>query len=219
MVDEKKLKKVHFFQELEESDLAQVTSVTQERKVTKGNYIIFADDFASSVLFLTEGTAKVTLISEDGKEVMIYSLSEGDLFGEIAIITGEQRTANVVATSDCTILMISENDFKDQLAKNNGLAMALIKELAQRLYKANSKIESLAFFDVYGRVYRTLSELGEPMAKGDEEVLVIKNRPTHQELAHMVGTSREVVTRTLRDLELDGCIAIEDKRIELRKIP
>jgi len=68
-------------------------------------------------------------------------------------------------------------------------------------------------------VYRTLSELGEPTTKGDEEVLVIKNRPTHQELAHMVGTSREVVTRTLRDLELDGCIAIEDKRIELRKIP
>lgn len=217
MIKLEPLKKIPFFRGLEESELAAVASVLQEKKIPKGNYILFAEDPASDVLFLAEGTAHVTLISEEGKEVVIYSMKEGDLLGEIAIVTGDQRSANVVATSDCLLYVIREADFKKQLTTNGGLAYALIKELAHRLYKANTTIEGLAFLDVYNRIYRTLVELSKPGEKNGEEILVIDKRPTHQELAHMVGSSREVVTRTLRNMESDGCITIQDKHIELRK--
>jgi CRP/FNR family cyclic AMP-dependent transcriptional regulator len=103
--------------------------------------------------------------------------------------------------------------------ENPGLSFALMKELALRLRAASAKIGDLALYDVYRRVARTLKSMAKPEIENDEEALVIDERPTHQELANMVGTSREMVTRALKGLEEDGCITVESKRIKVIKMP
>ena len=219
LITQQKLQQIPLLSGLSEAELGALGEVLQERRIPKGSYIVYAADPGPSMMFLAHGKAKVTLVSTEGKEIVINNLSKGDFFGEIALLTGEDRSANVVAVSNCTLYVLSETDFKQHIINNSGLSLAMMRELALRLRGAVAKIGDLALYDVYRRVARTLKSLAELKVVDEEEVLIIEERPTHQELASMVGTSREMVTRALKGLEEDGCVVIEDKRIEVRKMP
>jgi CRP/FNR family cyclic AMP-dependent transcriptional regulator len=219
MIAEHQLREIPLLNELESEELLRLAKVMKERRAPKGSYLVYFEDPGPSILFLTQGRAKVTLISNEGKEIVLYTLSEGDFFGEIAVLTGEDRSANVVATTDCRLFVLNGDDFRQHIKENNGLALAMMKELALRLRTASGKIGDLALFDVYRRVARTLKSMALSKVVDGEEVMVIEERPTHQELANMVGTSREMVTRALKGLEEDGCIVIQSKCIEVRKMP
>ncbi len=219
MLADHNLREIPLFRDLEQSELVKLTQVIKERRAPKGTYIVYAEDPGPSIMFLAQGKAKVTLNSSEGKEIVLYQLSKGEFFGEIAVLTGEDRSANVVAMTDCRLFVLEAEDFRKHLQDNAGLAWAIMKELALRLRQASSKIGDLALYDVYRRVARTLKSLAKPMGQEPEEVFVIEDRPTHQELANMVGTSREMVTRALKGLEEDACISIENKQIIIRKMP
>lgn len=213
------LRQVPLFAEISDEELTHLLGMLRERRAPRGSYIVYVEDPGPSMMFLIEGKAKVNLLSNDGKEVVLAHLSDGEFFGEIALLTGEDRSANVVAITDCKLLVLNTEDFKRHIAKYSGLAHAMLKELAERLRSATLKIGDLALYDVYRRVARTLKSMGEKQRIGDRDAWVINERPTHQELASMVGTSREMVTRALKGLEEDRCIIIDGKRIELYKIP
>lgn len=220
MIAEHQLRAIPLLASLESEELAKLAAVLQERRVPKGSYIVYASDPGPSMMFLAQGKAKVTLVSAEGKEIVINYLLPGDFFGEIALLTGEDRSANVVATSNCLLYVLNAEDFRRHMLENSGLTLAMMRELALRLRGTVAKIGDLALYDVYRRVARTLRTLAAPKQEGSgEERLIIQERPTHQELASMVGTSREMVTRALKGLEEDGCIIIEDKRIEVLKMP
>lgn len=219
MIPEHKLREIPLLADVPSEELVKLASLIKERRVPKGSYIVYADDPGPSMMFLGAGRAKVTLASDDGKEIVIAHLSKGDFFGEIAVLTGEDRSANVVAASDCLLYVLSDDEFRKHVLENNGLSLAIMKELALRLRQTVAKIGDLALYDVYRRVARTLKSMAEPTSENGEEKLVIAERPTHQELAAMVGTSREMVTRALKGLEEDRCIVITDKRIEVLKMP
>lgn len=218
------LREITILKTLEQAELEQLSQVVKERRAPKGSYIVYHDDPGPSIMFLAQGKAKVTLVSSEGKEIVLYNLEKGDFFGEIAVLTGEDRSANVVATTDCKLLVLNGEDFRQHIVDNHGLALALMKELALRLRNATMKIGDLALYDVYRRVARTLKSIArpQPAAEGqgdEEEIYVIEERPTHQELANMVGTSREMVTRALKGLEEDGCIRTDNKRLFVLKMP
>ena len=219
MIAEHHLRDIPLLSRLDSQELVKLCEVMKERRAPKGSYLVYVEDPGPSIMFLAQGRAKVTLVSNDGKEIVLYNLDKGDFFGEIAVLTGEDRSANVVAATDCRLFVLAAEDFQRHVNSNNGLALAMMRELALRLRTASSKIGDLALFDVYRRVARTLKSLSKPIEADGVEQLVIEERPTHQELANMVGTSREMVTRALKGLEEDGCILMTGKGMVIRKLP
>ncbi len=219
MIGEQVLRNIPLLSKLDAGELQKLSCCMRERRASKGSYLIYAEEKGPSILFLAEGAAKVTLVSSDGKEIALYHLSEGDFFGEISVITGEERSANVVALTDCRVFILHAEDFNAHVKENNGLALAMMKELALRLRAATAKIGDLALFDVYRRVARTLKSIATTENTAQGAKLIVHNRPTHQELANMTGTSREMVTRALHELEDAGSIVIEGKSIIINDVP
>ncbi len=203
--------------ELEESELEALRNTLSKHTYKSGAHMIRLKEDATSIMFLAEGKARVSLTGNDGKEVVLAHLEQGDFFGEIALLTGEKRSADVTALKPCTTLNLSKDDFERLSGTHNGLTSRLLKELAARLRGASSKIGDLALLDVYRRVASVLFELATD--SDDKKEKVIPKRPTHNELAAMVGTSREMVTRALKNLELDGHIRTEGKTIVLLSKP
>ena len=129
----------------------------------------------------------------------------------MGLIDGEPRSADVVTNENCELLVIAKTDFKRALAENVDLCLNIMKSLVLRLREANRKIESLALMDVYGRVAKLLLDFSEL----DHGVRVIKRKVTKQDMAKMVGASREMVSRVMKDLEASGYLRIETGRIVL----
>jgi CRP-like cAMP-binding protein len=219
MASIEKLKEIDLLSDLEDAELQALLSVITTKNAAKGSFIVCADDPGASLMFVSSGLVKISLMSNDGKEIILAHLGKGEFFGELAMLTGEERSANVIAAEDSEILALSAEDFKQHILANTGLSLALMRELAVRLRNATSKIGDLALYDVYRRVARTLKSIGTLHTEGDKRYYVIEKRPTHQDLASMVGTGREMVTRALKGLEEDGCITIDGKRLTLHSIP
>ena len=150
----------------------------------------------------------------DGREVILSILGAGECFGEMGLIDDAPRSADVVTTEPCDLLMISKADFTRALAENVDLCLNIMKSLVMRLREANHKIESLALMDVYGRVAKLLLDLSEK----EDGKRVVKRRITKQDMAKMVGASREMVSRVMRDLELRGIISSRSGCIVLKEV-
>jgi CRP/FNR family cyclic AMP-dependent transcriptional regulator len=158
----------------------------------------------------------VGINDEEGREVILSVLGPGEYFGEMALLDGEPRCAYVMTKERTKLLIISKKEFENLLNANPGIMLNLLKGLQKRLREANKRIESLALMDVYGRVARLLTQIAG--ARVDE--VVITEKMTHQEIANMVGASREMVSRVLKELTNEGYISIHKKRITIhRKLP
>jgi CRP/FNR family cyclic AMP-dependent transcriptional regulator len=131
----------------------------------------------------------------------------------MALMDGEPRSAYVVTRETTNVLIISRGDFRNVLSSNSNIAFNIIKGLLKRLREANKKIESLALNDVYGRIARLFVNLAKPV----DQKLVIKEKLTHQDIANMVGSSREMVSRILKELSIGDYITIDKKNITINK--
>jgi len=140
MISESELRQIPLLNQLDSAELKKLIEVMRERKAPKGSYIVYAEDSGASMLFLVEGRAKVTLVSDEGKEIVLFNLGEGDFFGELAVLSGEDRSANVVATTDCRLFVLGAEDFRRHVTENNGLALAMMKELALRLRQRRQRL-------------------------------------------------------------------------------
>jgi CRP-like cAMP-binding protein len=217
MVPAAELRAIPLLSELGDGELEHIASACRSQKIAKGSFIVHVDDPGPSLFFLIEGEAKATLMSEQGKEIVLAYLAQGDFFGELALLTGEDRSANVVALSDSVVVSLPAEDFHRQIRENAGFAAAILRELAVRLRSATTKIGELALYDVTQRVTKTLQSMSSAEEKDGRQIWVISKRPTHQELAAVVGTSREMITRALRALEDEGLIVNEGRRIEIHR--
>lgn len=213
------LKLIPILSELEEAELAAMAKVLRHLKAEKGEHLILYNDEGQSLTFVKSGRLKVSLVNDEGKEIILKLLNTGEFFGEIALLTGEKRTADVVALSACELFILSEADFRKHIENYTGLTHALLRALAFRLRAASAKIGDLALYDVYRRLARTLQELSEERDEAGALQNIIDKRPTHQELATMVGTSREMITRALKTLEDEGYIVVNGKQIEVVGVP
>jgi CRP/FNR family transcriptional regulator, cyclic AMP receptor protein len=206
-MDVNPLKIVELLEPLNQQEVELVAAVAKERCVPKGSMIVTADEPGPTVFFLLRGEAKVAVTGNDGKEFLITLLEEGELFGELSVLTGEERSANVSALTDCTLASIGREDFLALLDQIPALSRSLLKILAFRLRSSSNKLGELALLDVTERVKNTLHSLA--VVEGEKRL--VSRRPTHQMLAAMVGTSREMVTRALSLLEETGEIRSEGR--------
>ena len=140
-------------------------------------------------------------MSDDGREVILAILGEGDFFGEMALLDGEGRSANVVALEDAEVLTLQRSDFLDILERFPKIAIHLLKELTTRIRHSDQQIESLSLSGAEQRIALVLIRLAEEMGQIKEGTVTIENIPYQQDIANMAGTSRETVSRTLKLLE------------------
>jgi CRP/FNR family transcriptional regulator, cyclic AMP receptor protein len=210
-------RKFPLFADLEDRELSQIASVAKTRRYAKDDVIFHADESGDVFCLIREGQVKVTMISPEGKEIILSLLGPGDFFGEMSLIDDEPRSATVVATEPLELITIWRSDFLQILSENFGLTKKVLAELSHRLRTASNRIESLATMDVYGRLARFFLDLARDSGKILDNGYVAVTRPTHQAIANMIGTSRETVSRLIHDLMRQNLLLSEGKTIYLRK--
>jgi CRP/FNR family cyclic AMP-dependent transcriptional regulator len=209
------LKQIPLFSGLPDDKLEQLMSMAVLRKVPRNKTIVYAGERTESMFILVNGRATVLNRDSDGNEVILTFLQSGECIGEMGLIDGLPRSADVVSSEPCELLEIFQNDLAKVMEKNVDLCLNIMKSLVARLRNANRKIESLVLMDVYGRVARLLLDLAE----NEDGVKIIKRRITKQDISKMIGASREMVSRVMKDLEKTGHIRIEKNKIVLTPVP
>lgn len=212
MDDRELLRTVPIFLELTDADLNSLAQLTSRRKYAKDAVVFFENDPGDSFFMIIEGRIKVTILGDDGREIILTMLGPGDFFGEMSLLDDEPRSATAIAAVDCELLSLSRTDFQT-VATKRSITRGLIKVLTARLRRANQQISTLALLDVYGRVARAIVDMAKDEGRRLKDGRIAFRRPTHQEIANRIGTTRETVTRMLKDLARQGLIHVDAKEI------
>ncbi len=206
------LKSVPLFASFPDEQLRMLVTAVTRRSAPRGSIIMAAGDPNDSLYLIISGRLKVMMGDADGKEVILSIIGPGEFFGEMGLIDDSPRSASVVTIEPCELLSLAKRDFKKCLAENFEMAMAVMRGLVRRLREADRKIGSLALLDVYGRVARLLLDMSENV---NGQKMVTKRLPK-QDIAKMIGASREMVSRVMKDLQMGGYIEVRGSSILLR---
>jgi CRP/FNR family transcriptional regulator, cyclic AMP receptor protein len=211
------LKAVPFFTQLSDRELDVVRAVSSEKTYPKNAVVLTEGEMGDSLYMIQSGKVKVFIGDEDGREIILKILGPGDFFGEMSMIDKQPRSASVTTIEASTFLVLSHAAFERCVEQAPRIANMVMRVLAQRVREADRKIGTLALMDVYGRVASTLLELSV-YSNGK---LMVAEKLSQQDLANMVGASREMVNRILKDLSDRGFISIESKSITIinRELP
>ena len=206
------LRNVPLFAVLTENQLELLTSVVSRKSFPRSTTIIAAGDMTDSLYVIISGRLKVMMTDDDGGEVILAILGPNEFFGEMGLLDDAPRSASVVAIEPCELLSLSKKDFKKCMAENFEMTMTVLRGIVKRLREADKKIGSLALMDVYGRVARLLLEMSETI---DGQKVVTK-KLAKQDIAKMIGASREMVSRVMKDLQTGGFIEVKGGSIYLK---
>jgi CRP/FNR family cyclic AMP-dependent transcriptional regulator len=209
------LRTVPIFAELSDGDFDSLGQLATRRHCPKDGVVFFENDEGDSFFMILTGRVKVTILGDDGREVILSMLGPGDFFGEMALLDDEPRSATAIAVEDTDLLCLQRSDFEGVVATKASISAALIKVLSARLRRANHQISTLALLDVYGRVARVLMDMAREEGRRLRDGRFAFRRATHQEIANRIGTTRETVTRMMKDLERQGLICVEGKEFVL----
>lgn len=210
-------KKLSLFAELDDRELAAIAGVAKTRRYAKDDVIFHADEMGDVFCVIREGKVKITMISPEGKEIILTMMGPGEFFGEMALIDDAPRSATVVALEPLEVVTIWRTDFLQILQDNFSITRKLLSELSKRVRKMSLRIESLATMDVYGRLARFFLDLATQQGKVLDNGYVAVTRPTHQAIANMIGTSRETVSRLIHELMRQDLLLSEGKTVYLSK--
>ncbi len=205
-----------FFSDLAPADLDLLSGRSTTKIYPKNRVLINEGDESDALYVILKGKVKVFIGDEDGKEVTLSIQGQGEYFGELALMDGQPRSASVVTMEPSRFAIISKVDFQRCLVEHPEIAIQLIQALSKRIRILTENVRNMALLDVYGRVAHQL--LG--MATQQGETLVIEQKLTHQDIANLVGASREMVSRIMKDLIAGGYIGIKNKKITINhKLP
>ena len=212
------IKKFTFFSGLQEDDLEKIASISKETAYRKNALIFSEGQRGEAFYFIISGRIKIYRINEDGKEHILHILGEGNVFGEATLFGTHPYPASAAVHEDAVVGMIRNSELENLITSNSELALKLIKLLADKLLSAQRKIRELAFNDVFARTASQLlklaNEFGVPIHKG----IMINIPLSRQELADMVGTARETISRTMSSFKKERAIAeIQDRIVILDK--
>lgn len=208
------LRAVPVFQPLPDETLLPIAKVASLRSVPRNGVVLREGDRTDNVYFVLSGAFKVLVSDEDGREVILSMMGPGDLFGEMGVIDDHPRSATVQAAQPGELVLIAKSDFRRFLADSFDVSLYLMRSLAHRLRGADRQIESLALLDVYGRVARLLLDMAERDGNGR---LVVAQKLSRQDIAKMIGASREMVSRVMKDLQQQGLIDENDGQLVLHE--
>ncbi|NEW08059.1 Crp/Fnr family transcriptional regulator [Paenibacillus sp. SYP-B3998] len=212
------IQNVPLLQELSEEDLLGLTPLFVERKVKKGTILFLEGEVGDELYLIKSGVIKIYRL-DDAKEIILALFQEGDFFGEMALISvGLTRSATAEALEACTLYALKRSSFAQFMEKSPKLCLKLLETTMERLRKANEQIYDLTFLGVRSRIMKTIIRLSEQHGIPTDDGLLINVKLTHQQLANMVGTVRESVTKVLQELIDENSIQIDKKLITLKNI-
>jgi len=206
------LRAVPLFASVPDDQLRTLTTMVTRRSAARNGIVMAAGDATDSLYIVLAGRLKVMMSDSDGKEVILGLLGPGEFFGEMGLLDESPRSASVIAIDPCELLCVSKRDFMRCLQENFEMSMAVMRGLVRRLREADRKIGSLALLDVYGRVARLLLD----MAENVDGVMTVTKRLPKQDIAKMIGASREMVSRVMKDLQTGGFIETRGQTIIVR---
>ena len=199
------LRRVPLFSQLTAAQSEILGSAVVKRRFKRAEALVEQGQKSDALYILLTGRARVVSCDSRGREVILASLGPGDYLGEMSIIDNNPHSATVRAEVQTDVLQLNRAEFTRCLAENASMSMAVMRGLVKRLRHADRKIESLALLDVYGRVAHSLLDMASPDGQGAQ---VVREKISRQDLAKMVGASREMVSRVMKDLEDRGLIEV-----------
>lgn len=206
---------IPLFQNLPTEQFDYLLKLAHEISYDKSSIIITQGEHSNSLYIVIEGRLKVYVTDAEGRQALLAFLNKGDFFGELSLLDDQPRSASVMAVAKTRLLRLTQEAFYRFVEAHPENLLPMLRILTSRLRAQDDAIRSLSTQDVYGRVARVLLNEAEEREKGH-----ITPRLTHQEIAEMVGSSREMVSRILGDLRKGGYIKVENKQIHIeRKLP
>ena len=206
------LAQVPLFSELGDAELTAIANMATTRSLPANSVVVNEGDQTNSLYVITSGKVKIYLSDENGKEVMLGISGPGEYFGEM-VLDGGPRSASVMTLEPSKFSIIQKEDLEKYLHNHPEVALSIIKHLINRIRALTDNVKSLALLDVYGRFRKLLLDL----AIEENGKMVIKEKLTQKDMANRVGSSREMISRILRELTVGGYIEINQKKISILK--
>lgn len=203
------LKAVPLLSLFTDQQIATLASCVQHRSYPRGVSILRAGEETDALYIILSGRVKVLIPDEEGREVILTLLGAQDFVGEMGLLDDLPSSATVETIESCEMLRIPRAAFLSCLESNGEVAMQVLRNMVKRLRDADRKIESLALIDVYGRVARLIID----MAENIDGTWVVQRAPAKQEIARMIGASREMVSRVVKDLQEKNLIVTDKRKI------
>nr|WP_086133018.1 Crp/Fnr family transcriptional regulator [Methylocaldum sp. RMAD-M] len=207
------LKSVPYFSEVPDTALAELASCAAIKSYPKNSIIIREGEEGGALFIILSGKVQAYLSSANGRMVILSTQGAGSFFGELSLLDGEPRSASITALEPTVCSLIPRLALKTWLKSHPDAASSIIRSLTQRIRSLTENVRGLALSDVYGRLVKTLYD----MAVENENEWIIREKPTHQDLANIIGCSREMVSRIMKDLERGGYLSVERKFILIRR--
>ena len=214
-MEEALLRQAPLFAGLDDAAWTALSRHLTTRTLTRGEHLFREGDPGDALHVVADGKIKICRAATDGRENVIAILGPGDLLGELSIFDAQRRGATATAVVDCTLATLSDADFRGWLAEHPEVSLALLRALAARLRQTNEAMADLVFTDVPGRIAKTLLNLAERFGEPDGDAVRVPHDLTQEELAQLVGASRETVNKALADFAGRGWIRVDGRAVIL----
>jgi len=206
------LREISPYNDLSDAELESFAGIATKRNYRKNMVLIQQGDDTGSLYILLEGEMRVYIEDDQGRELTVKILQPGDSFGELALLGDFQRIANVVAMTDCVVSTVSKDSYLAILRENPQISLALIKSLANMVRETTEELSCIALLDVYGRLTHMLEKYAVDR-DGHKQI----PKFTHREISNMIGSSREMVSKIMKELEKGEYISVTDEHYLLNK--
>ncbi|MFQ6134103.1 MAG: Crp/Fnr family transcriptional regulator [Armatimonadota bacterium] len=210
-----RLSQINVFDDLSSDQMEEIIALAQPLQVARDEILFSPDEEAGSIYLLRSGKVKLSKVADDGKEITMAILQAGDVFGEFAIAGADTQDLFAEVVEDASLYVIPWPDLEALIGRKPQVALMLVRALSERLRRAESQIEDLVFRSVPERVASLVLKLAEEHGRVSARGITIDLRLTHQDIANMVGATRETVTNVLNDLRSAGAIEIEQKHVRV----
>ena len=205
------------FRELSAADAARVIGAAALEEFPRGRFVLRERDAAQDLFILLTGEMKACRANAEGKEIILALLKPGAVLGELGLLLNTPRTGDVVTLSRCVVARIAGDRFSRLLEELPAFAKLLLTMLAERVHYSSARLAELTFLDVPSRLFYTLLRLAEPVEGDDGPELLVRQRPSQQELGQLLSASREAISRAQKELEERGAIEVLPDQIRILK--
>ncbi|HVF06109.1 MAG TPA: Crp/Fnr family transcriptional regulator [Frankiaceae bacterium] len=209
------LRSAPLFAGLDDDAWRTLSGRLRTRALQRGDHVFREGEPGDALHVVADGKIKISRTAADGRENVIAILGPGDLLGELAIFDAQPRGATATAVVDCTLATLSDADFRAWLGEHPQVSFGLLRALAARLRQTNEAMADLVFTDVPGRIAKTLLNLAERFGEPDGDSVRVSHDLTQEELAQLVGASRETVNKALADFAGRGWLRLDGRAVVL----
>jgi CRP/FNR family cyclic AMP-dependent transcriptional regulator len=217
-VDNDVLREAPLFRELDDEAAVALRASLTETRLRRGEVLFREGDSGDKLFIVTEGKVKLGKSSSDGRENLLAILGPGQMFGELSLFDPGPRSATVTAVTDCVMQGLSHDELLEWLTGRPAVARGLLAQLGSRLRKANDVVADLVFSDVPGRVAKALLDLASRFGRTADDGIHVHHDLTQEELAQLVGASRETVNKALADFASRGWLRLEPRSVVIMEI-